>query len=143
MTMLLTRKRVFFISAHSEPACRGRKSLWHLITPCLVRWCIEETIRFLKQVYQLEGTRILTRHRLQHITALAHFALVHLGLRLKLPFPIRRLFKPARRVFGIPDLRLYALEIDMHHLLCRRTWGNKEFLALQKPSFVQRILFDH
>ena len=45
--MLLTSLRV----------TRSRKSLWRVVESYLSRWRVEETIRFIKQSYQLEDIR--------------------------------------------------------------------------------------
>jgi hypothetical protein len=91
--MLLTGLRV----------TRSRKSLWR----------IEETIRFMKQSYQVEDIRLLTYHRLQNmmeiLTAVAYFAMVYLGLKTKLRVLARHVMGAARRLFGIPDFHFYAL----------------------------------
>jgi hypothetical protein len=76
--MLLTDLRV----------TRNRKSLWRILESYPTRWRIEETIRFMKQSYQVEDIRLLTYHRPQNmmeiLTAVAYFAMVYLGLRTKL-----------------------------------------------------------
>jgi len=101
--MLLTDLRV----------TRSRKSLWRILESYLTRWRIEETIRFMKQSYQVEDIRLLTYHRLQNmmaiLTAVAYFAMVYLGLRTKLKVLARHVIGAARRVFGIPDFHFYAL----------------------------------
>ena len=67
---------------------RSRKSVWHVIASYITRWRIEDVIRFIKQSYRLEDIRCLTYHRLQAlmvlVTAVAYFAAVYLGLRMKL-----------------------------------------------------------
>ena len=48
----------------------SRKSLWQVISYYLLRWRIEELIRFHKQSYNLENIRLLTYTRLQNMMAL-------------------------------------------------------------------------
>ena len=92
---------------------RSRSSLWRVIESYLTRWRVEETIRFLKQSYRLEDIRLLTYTRLQNmmvlVTAVAYFATVYLGLKTKLRVLARHVLRAARRLFGIPDFRFYAL----------------------------------
>ena len=61
---------------------RSRKSIWHVVAAYLSRWRVEETIRYLKQSYQLEDIRVLGYVRLQTMMALviaaAYFASVYL-----------------------------------------------------------------
>ena len=48
----------------------GQKDLWFIISAYLKRWSIEETIRFIKQTYDLENIRVLKYVRLQNMMAL-------------------------------------------------------------------------
>jgi hypothetical protein len=70
------------------PLKKTRKSLWWAVQSYMTRWTIGETIRFIKQSYQLEDIRLLTYIRLQNIMALvqaaAYFAMVYLNLRTTL-----------------------------------------------------------
>ena len=92
---------------------KSRKSLWQIIESYITQWSIEETIYFIKQSYNLEDIRLLTYKRLQNVMALilslAYFAMVYLGLKTKFRVLARHVLKAARRLFGIPGFRLYAL----------------------------------
>jgi hypothetical protein len=125
---------------------RSRKSLWHVVAAYMSRWRVEETIRFLKQSYQLEDIRLRTYVRLQNMMALviavAYFTSIYLGVRLKLRVLARHVLRAARRVFGIPDFRLYALADGIKHFLFSQSKGLKPALPPPKPHFVQRLLFD-
>ncbi|MDY6801458.1 MAG: transposase [Bacteroidota bacterium] len=46
------------------------KDLWFIIQAYMKRWSIEETIRFIKQTYDLENIRLLKYKRLQNMMAL-------------------------------------------------------------------------
>jgi len=85
----------------------SRRDLWRMVESYLLRWRIEETIRFIKQSYQLEDICLLTNVRLQNmmelVTAVAYFTMAYLGLKTKLRVLMRRLLKAAKRVFGIPE----------------------------------------
>jgi len=76
--MLLTNLPIRFSRIH----------LWRLIESYLTRWRIEETIRFIKQGYQMEDIRLLTYTRLQStmalVMAVAYFTTIYLALRTKL-----------------------------------------------------------
>jgi len=95
------------------PMKKTRKSLWWAVESYMTRWTIEETIRFIKQSYQLEDIRLLTYIRLQNmmafVLAAAYFTMVYLNLRTKLRVLTGHVLQAARRVFGIPDFRFYAL----------------------------------
>lgn len=119
--MLLTDLRV----------TRSRKSLWQILRSYLTRWRIEETIRFMKQSYQVEDIRLLTYHRLQNmmaiLTTVAYFAMVYLGLKTKLRVLARHVMGAARRLFGIPDFHFYALADGIREYLFGHQKGLQGF----------------
>lgn len=125
---------------------RSRRSIWHVILSYITRWRIEEVIRFVKQSYQLEDVRCLTYHRLQAlmvlVTAAAYFAAVYLGLRMKLRILAGHVLRASKRIFGIPDFRLYALADGIRQFLYSQSQGVKKFLELQNPMPAQPSLFD-
>jgi len=127
------------------PVRRSRKSVWHVITSYITRWRIEDVIRFVKQSYRLEDIRCLTYRRLQAlmvlVTAAAYFAAVYLGLRMKLRVLAGHVLRASKRVFGIPDFRLYALADGIRQFLYSQTQGLKRLFELQYTPPVQPMLF--
>jgi len=125
---------------------KSRKSLWRIIQSYITRWSIEETIRFIKQSYNLEDIRLLTYRRLQNMIALvlavAYFAMVYLGIKTKLRVLARHVLKAARRLFGIPDFRFYALADGIRELLFGRQKGLEGFTQMLKIENQQMSLFD-
>lgn len=125
---------------------RSRKSIWHVVAAYMTRWRIEETIRFMKQSYQLEDVRVLRYERLQNLmvllTAVLYFTAVYLGIKMKLRVLSKHLVRAARRVFGIPDFRLYALADGIKHVLFGRSTGLGPPPRLLAPAPCQRLLFD-
>jgi hypothetical protein len=109
-------------------------------------WRIEETIRFLKQSYQLEDVRVLKYVRLQNlmvlVTAVVYFTAVFLGTRLKLRVLAGHVIRAALRVFGIPNFRLYALADGIKRFLFNPSKGLGLSPPPSEPRFVQRLLFD-
>jgi len=91
----------------------NQKDLWFIVAAYLKRWSIEETIRFLKQTYDLENIRVLRYVRLQNMMALLlavfYFIAVILDQTQKLTVMAGHVLKSAKRVFGIPDFKYYAL----------------------------------
>jgi hypothetical protein len=112
-TMLLTNK----------PLRWSRKVLWRLVRAYLRRWSIEETIRFVKQSYDLENVRVLNYPGLQNLLplllAVMYFAAVVLDTREKLKVMAGYVLKAAKRVFGIPDFKYYALADGLRGLFTR------------------------
>lgn len=106
------------------PVRRSRKSIWHVVQSYIARWRIEDVIRFVKQSRRLEDMRCLTYHRLKAlmvlVTAAAFFAAVQLGLRMKLRVLADHVLRASKRVFGIPDFRLYALADGIRQFLFRQ-----------------------
>jgi hypothetical protein len=100
-----------------------RRSVWRVVQGYLSRWLVEETIRFLKQSYQLEDLRVLHYERLRNLAALvmasAYFAAAWLGHSLKLAVLASRVLKSARRFFGVPEFHYYALADGIGFLLSR------------------------
>jgi hypothetical protein len=124
---------------------RSRKCIWHIVEAYLTRWRIEETIRFMKQSYQLEDIRVLKYIRLQNMMAILmavlYFTALYLGIKMKLRVLSKHLVRAARRVFGIPDFRLYALADGIKQVLFNRARGPGTS-PRHPPSLVfQRLLF--
>ena len=89
--------------------------------------------------------RCLTYHRLQALkalaTAAAFFAAAYLGLRMKLRVLAGHVLRASKRVFGIPDFRLYALADGIRQFLYSQTQGLKRFIELQDQPPIQPKLF--
>ena len=84
---------------------------------------MEETIRFIKQTYDLENIRVLKHARLQNMMALLlavfYFAAVVLDQNQKLIIMTGHILKSAKRVFGIPDFKYYALGNGLRNIFTR------------------------
>lgn len=102
---------------------RSRKVLWRLVRAYFRRWSIEETIRFVKQSYDLENVRVLNYPGLQNLLSLLlavmYFAAVVVDTQEKLKVMAGYLLKAAKRVFGIPDFKYYALADGLRSLFAR------------------------
>jgi hypothetical protein len=99
------------------------KDLWFIIQAYMKRWCIEETIRFIKQTYDLENIRLLKYKRLQNMMALLlavfYFIAVIIDQSQKLTIMAGYILKSAKRVFGIPDFKFYALGDGLCNIFSR------------------------
>jgi len=104
-----------------------RDELWRMVEAYLTRWRVEETIRFIKQSYDLEDIRVLTYERLRNLATLvlvvAYFTAVHVGLRARLEILARYALMAAKRIFGIPDFHYYALADGIREILRRSDKG--------------------
>jgi len=97
----------------TEPLKRKRKVLYRVLVYYLKRWSIEETIRFIKQTYDLENIRVLKYSRLRNmmglLLAVFYFIAAKLDTSQKLKIMAGHVLKQAKRVFGVPDFKYYAL----------------------------------
>jgi hypothetical protein len=116
----------------TEALRQNRKALWAMVEAYLTRWRIEETLRFAKQAYELEDVRVLGYQSLKNMMAMAllamFFAMVHLGVKAKLEILCHHALKAAKRLFGIPDFRFYAIADGIREILTGR----------RKPPFAPR-----
>jgi len=107
----------------SLPLRKNRKTIWWIVSAYLTRWRVEETIRFGKQSYQVEDIRVLTYERLRNLIVLVmaamFFTAVIIGTKMKLLILASHVLKAAKRLFGIPDFRYYALSDGIREILCR------------------------
>lgn len=107
----------------TEPLRKKRKVLWRLVRAYIRRWAIEETIRYIKQSYELEDVRVLNYRSLQNIMplvcAVAYFAAVLLDTASKLKVMAGHLLKAAKRVFGIPEFHYYCIADGLTSIFMR------------------------
>lgn len=127
------------------PLKKSRRSLWWAVASYMTRWTIEETFRFIKQSYQLEDIRLLTYVRLQNmmafVLAVAYFTMAYLSLRTKLRALTGNVLQAARRLFGVPNFRYYALADGiMAHLFGQKRGLHGCFSSLG-PATGQQSLF--
>lgn len=97
----------------TEPLRRKRKVLYRLLGCYLKRWSIEETIRFVKQTYDMENIRVLKYARLRNmmglLLAVFYFIAAKLDTDQKLRILTGHVLRQAKRIFGVPDFKYYAL----------------------------------
>ena len=129
----------------TEKMDKKRQCVWWIIQAYLTRWRIEETIRFVKQSYELEDIRVLTYDRLRNmmglVLAASFFAAVYLGFRAKMDILVAHVLKASKRIFGIPDFRYYAIADGIRELLNRYNKGILRPLV-DKSRSNQLALFD-
>ena len=129
----------------TETLRKRRSVLWNVIESYLTRWRIEETIRFIKQSYNLEDIRLLRYVRLQNMMSLvlaaSFFAAVYLGVQTKLKILAHTVMKAAKRIFGIPDFRYYAIADGIREILNRSNKGPLTNSGIPPPDNVQ-LVFD-
>lgn len=125
---------------------RSRKVLWKMVKRYFRRWAVEETIRFWKQSYDVENIRVLGYTSLQNmmplVLAVSYFAAIVLDIGSKLRVTAAYVLKSAKRVFGIPAFRYYAIADGLRSIFMRHP-GKPYRLFWPKlpPQRVQLQLF--
>jgi hypothetical protein len=132
----------------TEPMRKNRKVLWWAVEAYITRWRIEETIRFIKQSYQLEDVRVLTYVRLQNLLMLVFacffFNAVWLGMKAKLSILALHVMNAAKCLFGLPNFIYYTLACGIKEILMRVGKGPlypRGYKAIEQPK--QLNLFNH
>lgn len=92
----------------------------------LTRWKAEESIRFLKQEYNLEDVRVRSYAGLKNtvslLLAVFYFLSVYLGRKLKLNILLKKIYEKAKRFFQIPPFKHYALADGIFRILFNTRW---------------------
>jgi hypothetical protein len=107
----------------NEPLRASFKGLWRMVRAYLKRWSIEETIRYVKTCYDLENVRVLNYQGLQNLMplllAVMYFAACVLDHDARLRVMAGYVEQAAKRLFGIPDFKYYALADGLRSLFAR------------------------
>jgi hypothetical protein len=127
----------------TEPLKASFKCLWRMVRAYLKRWSIEETIRYVKTCYDLENVRVLNYQGLQNllplVLAVMYFAACILDHDTRLRVMAAYVEKAAKRLFGIPDFKYYALADGLRGLFARHP--GRPVTRCATPAQVQMSLF--
>ncbi len=130
----------------TERMRKSRKVLWWAVESYLTRWKVEETIRFIKQSYDLENIRVLGYDSIRNMAMLVfacfYFVAVWIGTRAKMKILTSHVLKAAKRLFGIPDFRYYAISDGIKHILTRAGQGILSPRGPDPPDHPQLMLFE-
>jgi hypothetical protein len=123
-----------------------RKVLWWAVESYLTRWKVEETIRFIKQSYDLEDIRVLGYDSIRNMAMLVFacffFVSVWIGTKVKLEILASHVLQAAKRLFGIPDFRYYAISDGIKNILSRAGQGIFIPRGQDPPDLSQLWLFE-
>lgn len=123
---------------------RSRKVLWKMIRRYFRRWAIEDTIRFWKQSYDVENVRVLGYTSLQNlmslVSAVSYFAAIVLDTVSKLRVTAAYVLKSAKRVFGIPEFRYYAIADGLKTIFMRHPGKPYRVLWPKAPQQSSQLL---
>ena len=130
----------------TEKMRKSRKVLWWAVESYLTRWKVEETIRFIKQSYDLENIRVLGYDSIRNMSMLVfacfYFVAVWIGTRAKLEILATHVLKAAKRLFGIPDFRYYAISDGIKAILMQAGEGTSRPRGPDPPPDPQLALFN-
>ena len=106
----------------------------------------EETIRFIKQSYDLDDFRVLTHERLKSMAALvlaaSFFARIYLSGKAKLQILALQVINAAKPISCIPDFRYYALADGITCILTRVGKGVERQYKRPKWDYQLSLLKD-
>ena len=109
------------------PVTRSRKSLWRVVESYLARWRWRKRFASLSRVINWKTSALLTYQRLRSmavlVMAVAYFACVYLGKSIKLKILVQHIEQAAKRIYGIPEFRFYALADGIKQVLFGRHSG--------------------
>ena len=121
----------------TERMKKSRAALWWAVGSYLTRWKVEETIRYVKDRYQLEDIRLLRyvalRNMMSLLLASIYFVAVWLGQKMRMAVLARHALRAAKRLFGIPAFRYYALSDGICAIFARSP-GLEHTSAKPAPS---------
>jgi hypothetical protein len=129
----------------TEKLRKNRSVLQRILYSYLRRWSIEETIRFIKQSYELENIRVLKYRRLKNMMALLlaafYFTAVVLDGSQKLKIMLGHIIRQAKRVFGIPSFKYYAVGDGMSAILKRLPKKINQALPSSDDQLIMNLEF--
>lgn len=100
-----------------------RKDLWQVVTAYVTRWRVEETIRHVKQSYNMEDVRLLRYSHLKNMAAIvlatAYFCMTWIGNSDKRSLLARSITDASLRIHELPDFHFYAIADGIRMLLSR------------------------
>ena len=109
------------------------------------RWKVEESIRFLKQEYNLEDVRVRNYAALKNTVALLsavfYFLSVYLRQKARLKILISKIYKKAKRFFEMPAFKHYAVADGIFRLLFNCRWKDPWEEEPTRQNSRQLLLF--
>lgn len=128
----------------TEPLTKSFQCLWWFVQAYIKRWSVEETIRYLKTCYDLENVRVLNYRGLQNlmplVLAVMFFCACILDHDARLRIMAGYVERAAKRLFGMPDFKYYALADGLRALFTRHP--GPPVTRIREPDRIQLLLFD-
>lgn len=131
----------------TEPLRSSIKNLWYWVRAYIKRWSVEDSIRYVKNCYDLENVRVLTYQSLQNLMPLVlaamFFAACILDHDTRLRIMAGYVERAAKRIFGIPDFKYYALSVGLRALLVRHPGPPVTRISNSSPNQLPLFEFAH
>ena len=124
----------------------SRDSLWQVVEGYLTRWRVEDTIRHVKQSYNLEDIRLFKYDKLKNIVALVlaavYFSMAWIGNSEKHEVIARSIARMSLRIHKVPEFHFYSIADGTREILkrgkpwhernrpCEESDGQTDFIAL-------------
>ena len=100
-----------------------RESLWQVVEGYITRWRVEDTIRYVKQAYNLEDIRLLRYSHLKNMAAIVlaatYFCMTWIGNSDKRDILAKAITDASLRIHELPDFHFYAIAEGIKMILSR------------------------
>ena len=104
-----------------------REALWQVVEGYITRWRVEDTIRHIKQSYNLEDLRLFKYAKIKSmavvVLATAYFSMAWIGNSEKHDVIARSIARMSFRIHDVPEFHFYAIADGASDILKRgRRW---------------------
>ena len=104
-----------------------REALWQVVEGYITRWRVEDTIRHIKQSYNLEDLRLFKYAKIKSMAAVvlatAYFSMAWIGNSEKHDVIARSIARMSFRIHDVPEFHFYAIADGASDILKRgRRW---------------------
>ena len=104
-----------------------REALWQVVEGYITRWRVEDTIRHIKQSYNLEDLRLFKYVKIKSMAAVVlatvYFSMTWIGNSEKHNVIARSIARMSFRIHDVPEFHFYAIADGASDILKRgRTW---------------------
>ena len=104
-----------------------REALWQVVEGYITRWRVEDTIRHVKQSYNLEDMRLFKYDKIKAMAAIvlatAYFSMAWIGNSEKHEAIARSIARMSFRIHEVPEFHFYSIADGASDILKRgRRW---------------------
>ena len=100
-----------------------REALWQVVQGYMTRWRVEDTIRHVKQAYNLEDVRLYKYEKLRNMAAIvlaaAYFSMAWIGNSDKHAIIAESVARMSLRIHDVPEFHFYAIADGARSILSR------------------------